>query len=245
MRWDRIGSDIGASSTVALSTRRRGVFTIDPLRLWVHDPFALFGSTVAVSRAVTLVVHPPAASGTASPTVRPGQSESAQFRAAPTRVHGDDPGGEWNGLRPYEPGDRLHLLSWQAEARSGALLVHDFRPESEGVITILLDDRAGVHRRLAFENALGTVLGLASADERPGADYDVSTLSGRRVRGSATPDGLVTLLTFLAGTQPTRSTERAEATTTPHPAGALVITTPTAAPTLPSAIDRSFVIVVE
>ncbi len=40
-------------------------------------------------------------------------------------------------------------------------------------------------------------------------DYDVSTLSGRRVRGSTTPDGLVALLTFLAEIQPTRSSHGA------------------------------------
>ena len=65
IRWDRIGSDTSASSTVPLPTRRRGVFTIGSLRLWVHDPFALFGLTIAIARPVTLVVHPPAVAGIA------------------------------------------------------------------------------------------------------------------------------------------------------------------------------------
>ena len=221
IRWDRIVSDTGASSTVALPTRRRGVFTIGPLRLWVHDPFALFGLTVAVARPVTLVVHPSVVAGMASPAVRPGSSGSRQFSDGSLGARTDDPGGEWTGLRPYAPGDRLHLLSWQAEARFGALLVHDFRPDSEDVVTILFDDRAGVHRRPAFEKALGAVIGLVSAAEGPATDYDVSTLSGRRVRGSTTPDGLVALLTVLAETQPTRSSNHAaslapEGCTTDH-----------------------------
>ena len=29
------------------------------------------------------------------------------------------------------------MLSWQAEARSGALLVHDFRPDAEEVLAYL------------------------------------------------------------------------------------------------------------
>ncbi len=163
IRWDRIDSDTSASSTVALPTGRRGVFTIGPLRLWVHDPFAFCGLVVATARPVTLVVHPALVADTAPPAVRPGWSGATQFRDGPAGTHTDDPGGEWSGLRPYEPGDRLHLLSWQAEARSGDLLVHDFRPDSEELVTIVFDDRAGVHRRHAFEEALGAVLGLATA----------------------------------------------------------------------------------
>ena len=172
-------------------------------------------------------------------------SGSKQFGDGPAGGHTDDPGGEWSGLRPYEPGDRLHLLSWQAEARFGALLVHDFLPDSEDVVTIVFDDRAGVHRRPAFESALGAVLGLASAAGGRSTDYDVSTLSGRRVRGSTTPDGLVALLTFLAETQPTRSSNHAAASASPPPSGALVITTATAAPTLSLSLDHDSLVVVE
>jgi uncharacterized protein (DUF58 family) len=245
IRWDQLRLDESASSTLALPTRRRGVFTIGPLRLWVHDPFALFGLTVAVARPVTLVVHPSATVGLASPAVRPGTSGSTQFSDGPAAIHTDDPGGEWSGLRPYEPGDRLHLLSWQAEARFGALLVHDFRPDSEDVVTIVFDDRAGVHRRHAFENALSTLFGLASTAEGPARDYDVSTLSGRRVRGSTTPDGLVALLTFLAETQPTRARQHLGVSASTLSDGALLITTPTAVPTLPLSLDRDSIVVIE
>jgi uncharacterized protein (DUF58 family) len=245
IRWDRIDSNTSASSTMVLATKRRGVFTIGPLRLWVHDPFALFGLVVATARPVTLVVHPALVDHTAPPAVRPGWSGSAQFRVGPAGAQSDDPGGEWSGLRPYEPGDRLHLLSWQAEARFGALLVHDFRPDSEEVVTIVFDDRAGVHRRHAFEEALGVVLGLATAGEGQGAHYDVSTLSGRRVRDSTTADGLVALLTFLAETRPTRWSAEVAASALPLPAGALVVTTSTAVATLPSSFDHGSVVVVE
>jgi uncharacterized protein (DUF58 family) len=244
IRWDPIDTDTSASSAMVLPTRRRGVFTIGPLCLWVHDPFGLFGLVVATARAVTLVVHPPPVADTAPQVVRPGWSGSAQFRDGPPGVHTDDPGGEWSGLRPYEPGDRLHLLSWQAEARFGALLVHDFRPDSEEVVTIVFDDRAGVHRRRAFEEALGVALGLATPAEGQGTRYDVSTLSGRRVRESTTPDGLVALLTFLAETRPTHMSTRSATSAVPLTTGALVVTTPTAAPTLPSSLDRGSVVVV-
>jgi uncharacterized protein (DUF58 family) len=244
--WDRVGLGESASCLVPLPTQRRGVFTTGSLRWWVHDPFALFGLAVATARPATLVVHPPVVLGTTPPSVRPGSSASTQFGDGSPGAHGDDPGGEWSGLRPYEPGDRLHLLSWQAEARSGVLLVHDFRPDSEDVVTIVFDDRAGVHRRDAFEKALATVYGLASAVEGGATDYDLSTLSGRRVRGATTPDGLAELLTFLAETQPTRSSQLGGPPgSSSLPSGALVITTPTAAPSLPPSLDGASVVVVE
>ena len=83
----------------------------------------------------------------------------------------------------------------------------------------MFDDRAGVHRRHAFEKALGAAVGLASAAEGRGTEYDVSTLSGRRVRGSTTPDGLVALLTFLAETQPARSSSHGGGSASPLPDG--------------------------
>ena len=148
-------------------------------------------------------------------------------------------------MRPYEPGDRLHLLSWQAEARFGTLLVHDFRPDSEDVVTIVLDDRVGVHRRHAFEKALGVLYGLASDTQGRTTDYDVSTLSGRRVRGRTTPDGLVALLSFLAEIQ-TDALEPAARDLAALPAvAASVITTPTAAPSLPALARPGSVVVVE
>ncbi len=233
------------SSTLSLPTGRRGVFTIGPLRLWVHDPFALFGLTVATARPVMLVVHPPAIVGATPPAVRPGWTGSTQFGDGPAGVHSDDPGGEWSGLRPYEPGDRLHLLSWQAEARFGSLLVHDFRPDSEDVVSVVLDDRARVHRRDAFERALGVLYDFVSTAEGRAADYDVSTLSGRRVRGPTTPEGLVALVTFLAEVRPTRSSLHGVPSASALSLGAPVITTPTAAPSLPLSLRPGSVVVVE
>jgi hypothetical protein len=245
IRWDRTCADVHTSIAVPMPTRRRGVFRIGPLRLWAHDPFALFGLTVAIAKPALLVVHPVAVSGVTEPAARPGTSGSSQFSDGPPGVHTDDPGGEWSGLRPYEPGDRLHLLSWQAEARSGALLVHDFRPDSEEVLVIVFDDRAGVHRRHAFERGLGVVHGLVAAVSGGATDYDLQTLSGRRIRGSTTPDGLVALLTFLAEVQPTRAHRGGASAASALSAGALLLTTPTAVGSLPASVDPRSVVVVE
>ena len=244
IRWDRIDSDTSASSTVALPTGRRGVFTIGPLRLWVHDPFAFCGLAVATARPVTLVVHPGMVADTAPPAVLPGGSGSTQFRDGPAGVHTDDPGGEWSGLRPYEPGDRLHLLSWQAEARFGALLVHDFRPDSEDVVTIVFDDRAGVHRRHAFEDALGAVLGLATVAGEGRARGTTSP----RCRGAGSAARPRRTASWHCWPSSPRPAPRIRARGPPCPhcpsrQAALVVTTPTAAASLPSSVDHASVVV--
>lgn len=243
-RWDQISSEDG-SSILPVPTWRRGVFTFGPLRMWVHDPFGLFGRTVAHATAVTLVVHPQAVVTSNQQGVRSGSIATTQVDDGTMAGHSDDPGGEWSGLRPYQPGDRLNLLSWQAEARSGALMVHDFRPDSGDVISLVLDDRAGVHRRDAFEKSLGMIYGLAVEAEGRTTDYEVSTLSGRQLRGSTTPEGLVELATFLAETQPIRTGAGRVHLEAPARGWTLVVTTPTAVPTLPPWFDHDAVVVVE
>jgi uncharacterized protein (DUF58 family) len=232
LRWDPVDPHHTKLSLLPLPTQNRGVFTIGPLRLWVHDPFGLVGMIVGTAAPVTLAVHPPVSFGTAPRSPRTPSEGVGQRHESSSFANGDDPAGEWKGLRPYAPGDRLHLLSWQAEARHGALLVHDFRPDTEEAVTFVLDDRAAVHRRGAFEDALSLLHGLVAGTEGYGAEFEIVTLSGRRVSGSTTPDGMVEFLTFLADALPTR----AAPITGPGTAlagASVVITTETAVPTLP------------
>ncbi len=127
------------------------------------------------------------------------------------------------------------------------LLVHDFRPDAEDLVTIVLDDRAGVHRRKAFDGALSAIIALVSEATRRSADVEVVTLSGRRITGSPTPEGMVELLTFLAGTQPRRvPSDTAPGLARPGgPDGAIVVTTQTARTTLPPPYGTQSVVVVE
>jgi uncharacterized protein (DUF58 family) len=156
-----------------------------------------------VAPAVTLVVHPTRALST-PPQPLPGDSGPL----APSRDgshearHDDDPGGELSGLRPYAPGDRLHLLSWPVEARYGTLMVHEFRPDGAAPIRIVLDDRAGVHRKAAFEESLSILYALADREGTRSRDVEIITLTGGLLRVPPTPEGMAELLTFLAGARP-------------------------------------------
>jgi uncharacterized protein (DUF58 family) len=205
IRWGPLAGAQRGSTTRTLPTGHRGIFTIGPLALWVHDPFGLVAQRVAAAPTVAFVVHPIRAASTPRPP-RPGDSAPL----APSRDgshearHDDDPGGELSGLRPYAPGDRLHLLSWPVEARYGTLMVHEFRPDGAAPIRIVLDDRAGVHRRAAFEESLSILYALVDREGARSRDVEIITLTGGLLAVPPTPEGMAELLTFLAGARPSR-----------------------------------------
>lgn len=241
IRWAPLGPGESFASAFALPTGRRGVHVIGPLRLWVHDPFGLVSRPVAEADRVILVVHPalaPAAR-TVVPRVVVHPRESGRPDASP--AGDEDPGGELSGLRPYRPGDRLRLLSWSAEARYGTLMVHQFQPDGQARISIVVDDRAGVHRKAAFEEALSATYGLVSDACNSSLDVEITTLSGRGSGRASSPEGMVDLLTFLARASP----RPVSATNAPLPAGAsAVVTTSTARATLPALPGDPTVVVV-
>jgi len=247
LRWETLGARQSSTVVLNVATRRRGVFAIGPLRLWACDPFGLFGVPVAQASQVRVVVHPPVAP-LAAARLRPVMPTlTAMPEAGEARFHSDDPAGEWDGLRPYVPGDRLHLLSWPAEALYGSLLVHEFRSDGTDRIRLVLDDRAGVHRRLAFEQALSTVHRLLVDAAGQGFDVELVTLSGEQSIGSSSQEGMVEHLTFLARVQPRPDADRDRlAVSEPALVGAsLVVTTSTAHPTLPRMPGTPSVVVVE
>jgi hypothetical protein len=242
IRWGPLGAAQSGSTTRALPTRQRGTFTIGPLASWVHDPFGLLAQRVAVAPAVTLVVHPVRASST-PPQLPAGDSGPlAPARdGSPAARHDDDPGGELSGLRPYAPGDRLHLLSWPVEARYGTLMVHEFRPDGAAPVRILLDDRAGVHRKAAFEEALSIVYALVDREGAASRDVEITTMTGGLLVVPPTPEGMADLLTFLAGARPRRQSGGFP----PLRGASTVVTTTTARGSLPATPGVVSVIEVE
>jgi uncharacterized protein (DUF58 family) len=199
--------DTGGSTSIDLPvpTDRRAMLALPPLCVWIHDPFGLFGAVVARTSSVVAVVYPRRAEnldvtlsvGSAPTTTATYSSESHSTAT--------DMGGEFADLRPYVPGDRLHLLHWPALARHGALLVRQFDPDTGSIVSIVLDDRMGVHRRGAFEDVLSTILTLienAAARELP---VELMTLSGLRATVAPTPGGVATVLPLLATLEPRRA----------------------------------------
>ena len=214
----------------AVPSSRRGVFVLPTGRAWVLDAFGLCGVPGPTVPAVTVVLHPRPDAGAGWPWGTRGDAghDAATVDPGPGR---DGP-GDLVGIRPYEPGDRLSLIHWPARARFGAWFVRQFAPELGPEWRLVLDDRAGVHRRADFERMLGTAQGLVEHCWREGRAVELRTLSGRSARLAPVPGGLeqaqVLLATLLPGA----------GGADPGTAGGTVLTTATGARTLPAVVDR-------
>jgi uncharacterized protein (DUF58 family) len=208
------------------------------LHAWTHDPLGLFAVPVAATHPLAVVVHPPPA---APPVHGPAVSDASPAGGETTGPAEPwwAPGGcgDFTDLRPYVPGDRLHLLDWQALARYDRLMVRRFDPEVSLATRLILDDRAGVHRRASFEELLSVLLGLVASAVDHGRPVELWTLSGLRFMVAPTPAGLAAFLPVAAVLDP-----RHRPGTLPGPALAgadvlgrvPVLTTPTGAERLPA-----------
>jgi hypothetical protein len=106
---------------------------------------------------------------------------------------------------------------------------------------------AGVHRRRAFEAALSMIHAFIVDVAQRSCEIELTGLSGDQSIGTSSPEGMVELLTFLARAQPRKGPAR---TGPSMPDGVLVeasvvVTTPTALPTLPPSPGEPSVVVVE
>jgi uncharacterized protein (DUF58 family) len=224
------GPQTSALATSRAPSARRGVFVLPAVDSWVLDAFGLWGGRGPTVPAVSLVVHPepdPDAAWSAEPVGDPGDGTPA---AAPS--HGRDGPGDLVGIRPYAAGDRLTLLHWPARARYGAWFVRQFAPELGAQWRLVLDDRAGVHRKADFERMLSTAEGLIELCGQAGRSIELCTLSGMSSTVAPAPMALEQAQVLLATLLPRPRAAGIDA------AEGTVLTTATGARSLPDLVDR-------
>lgn len=214
--------------TSPVPTGRRGVFILPPSPSWVLDAFGLFGAAGPTIPIVTVVLHPESGGQAAWPPRTGNESGHGSTMAVP----GGDGPGELVGIRPYVAGDRLSLLHWPARARYGSWFVRQFAPELAPQSSLILDDRAGVHRQADFELMLSAAQGLIEGCRQSGRTIELRTLSGRSTRLPPLPLAFEGAEVFLATLLP-----RATAVEFTASVGT-VLTTTTGARTLPDVVDR-------
>ena len=130
------------SRTWRLSTlcRRRGLYSIGPVRISTGDPFGFFRYTNTYGRPQTILVYPRATelpNFYVPPANLPGEG---RFRK---RTHYVTPNA--SGVRPYEAGDSFNRIHWPTTARTNELMVKLFELDPASDIWIILDLQKTVH----------------------------------------------------------------------------------------------------
>jgi uncharacterized protein (DUF58 family) len=113
--------------------------------------------------------------------------------------------GDLEGIRPYVVGDRLSLLHWPARARYGIWFVRHFGTEGAAAVHLVLDDRAGVHRKADFERLVSAVLWALEQALHGGHPVLFLTLSGRSFSLEPSEQGCADARLILAELQPSSS----------------------------------------
>ena len=97
---------------------------------------------------------------------------------------GHDSLGDFSGIRPYIPGDRLRLLYWPALARRGELMVRDFEDSGSHRVQVVADVRPLLGAS-GCESVLATAAGVGLQALARGSVVELSTTAGRADRHRA------------------------------------------------------------
>jgi uncharacterized protein (DUF58 family) len=220
----RPGPRTTESCLLDVPTGRRGVLELPSQRTWAHDPFGLFGASGPVTTGVLAAVYPV--------PMRPDRSIIGIPTSTAGAVSTSDPNpgtglGELDGIRPYLAGDRLSLLHWPAKARYGTWFVRHFGAEGSAAASIVIDDRAGVHRRAEFERLISAALWVVLEELEGHRVVRLLTLAGRSYVFEPNDLGRAEVRLALAELQPVA--RQSSAPMPPIPTDAVVLTTRTGA----------------
>jgi uncharacterized protein (DUF58 family) len=187
-----------ASFSSVAPTWSRGVFSLPPLRLWCVDSFGLVARVVASGPRATVTVYPaPIWVDLDEDLLRgeTGAEESQSLTSVARRGH--DSLGDFSGIRPYTPGDRLRLLYWPALALHDELMVRDFEDSGSHRVRVVADIRLLIGAA-GCESVLATVAGVGLAALDRGSMVELSTTAGERMTIEPGPHGPLALLRAVA-----------------------------------------------
>jgi len=190
-----------AHGAYRLPTTRRGILELGPTRIDDVDPMGLARQSHHLDSTVRLIVHP--------------IIEAIPVRRVPS---GDDPllgeelrqslglsDEEFDGLRPYAPGDDLRRIHWPSSARQGELQVRQFRPPRHGRLTVAIDTRPPGDGVDALDITTSIAASITASVLAAGDATRVETTDGRAtplVHGNAQLDHILEFLALLQNGSP-------------------------------------------
>jgi uncharacterized protein (DUF58 family) len=169
---DRLGAGESARLAMAVRPLRRGLYTLDGLRVYSTFPFNLFRTGPAVNRRESLLVlprfHP-----LHTVDVPVGTRYQPGGIALTSHV-GESP--EYIGNRDYRPGDPFRRIEPRAWARLGTPVVREYQEEYYCRVAVVLDTFVSPRRGRAGSRGFGDLeagvsLAAAIADAMSRGEY--------------------------------------------------------------------------
>ena len=120
--------------------RRRGLYTLGPVRILTGDPFGIFRGSIVYYQVNSFIVYPPIMEGPGIPL--PYGTVGGSSRSSLKTYHVTTDAA---GIRDFAPGDGLSRIHWLSTARRGQLQVKEFDLEPSGNLWVILDMDGAVH----------------------------------------------------------------------------------------------------
>jgi uncharacterized protein (DUF58 family) len=138
---DRLGGDQWRTISTTVHGTARGRYTVGPASLTLVDPFGLCQTTRRFTTTDVLTVVPVTVPLPSAPP-HGDWSGIGESRTRTISSHGQDDVIP----REYRIGDDLRRVHWKSTARSGELMVRREERPWRNRVTVLVDNRSGVHR---------------------------------------------------------------------------------------------------
>jgi len=180
----------------SLPTSRRGVLDLGPIRIDDVEGLGLARKRHHIDTRVRLIVHPPIE---VLPLIRVPAGDDPLLGEELRQSLGlsDE---DFDGLRPYVPGDDLRTIHWPSSARGDELQVRQFRPPRHGHLSIVIDTRHPGGTARALDCTTSIAGSVAASVLAAGDATRIETTDGRStplVSGSPQLDSLLEFLALL------------------------------------------------
>ena len=141
-----------------LTARRRGHYTVGPIRVSTGDPFGLYRLAREFKSNATVTVYPRVWHLTGLPIPLNQPFGPARIR----QLAFEDPSNP-AGIRPYVAGDSPRHIHWRTTARKGDLMLKQYELQATTQLLIAMDLQAVVQRRDEENDTAETAIDIAAS----------------------------------------------------------------------------------
>ena len=146
-----IKADESVVANYQIVCRPRGIYTVGPALLVLHDPFRFARRRSIVGASDRLVVYPEVEQLTGFPIVR--GRDPAVHASRPEFSHRG--GEDFFTIREYRTGDDLRRVHWPTSAKRDQLMIRQLETPWQSQALVMLDVRASAYSSpAAFEKAV-------------------------------------------------------------------------------------------